>query len=184
MEVIGTTIDDAAGEAFDKAAKLLGFPYPGGPFVDKFAQEGNSSAFSFAKPSIKGYDFSFSGLKTSILYFLQKQQMLDPDFIEKNKADLCASIQETVIGILMKKLLKAAQDYGINQLAIAGGVSANSGLRTALLNLEKEKDFQVFIPKFDYCTDNAAMIAITAKYMFEKGIFADQQVAATARFSI
>jgi len=184
MEVIGTTIDDAAGEAFDKAAKLLGFPYPGGPFVDKFAQEGNSSAFSFAKPSIKGYDFSFSGLKTSILYFLQKQQMLDPDFIEKNKADLCASIQETVIGILMKKLLKAAQDYGINQLAIAGGVSANSGLRTALLNLEKEKGFQVFIPKFDYCTDNAAMIAITAKYMFEKGIFADQQVAATARFSI
>jgi N6-L-threonylcarbamoyladenine synthase len=184
MEVIGTTIDDAAGEAIDKAAKLLGFPYPGGPFVDKFAQEGNSSAFSFAKPSIKGYDFSFSGLKTSILYFLQKQQMLDPDFIEKNKADLCASIQETVIGILMKKLLKAAQDYGINQLAIAGGVSANSGLRTALLNLEKEKGFQVFIPKFDYCTDNAAMIAITAKYMFEKGIFADQQVAATARFSI
>jgi N6-L-threonylcarbamoyladenine synthase len=184
MEVIGTTIDDAAGEAFDKAAKLLGFPYPGGPFVDKFAQEGNSSAFSFAKPSIKGYDFSFSGLKTSILYFLQKQQQLDPDFIEKNKADLCASIQETVIGILMKKLLKAAQDYGINQLAIAGGVSANSGLRNALLNLEKEKGFQVFIPKFDYCTDNAAMIAITAKYMFEKGIFADQQVAATARFSI
>lgn len=184
MEVIGTTIDDAAGEAFDKAAKLLGFPYPGGPFVDKFAQEGNSSAFSFAKPSIKGYDFSFSGLKTSILYFLQKQQQLDPDFIEKNKADLCASIQETVIGILMKKLLKAAQDYGINQLAIAGGVSANSGLRTTLLNLEKERGFQVFIPKFDYCTDNAAMIAITAKYMFEKGIFADQQVAATARFSI
>ncbi len=184
MEVIGSTIDDAAGEAFDKAAKLLGFPYPGGPFVDKFAQEGNSSAFSFAKPSIKGYDFSFSGLKTSILYFLQKQQQLDPDFIEKNKADLCASIQETVIGILMKKLLKAAQDYGINQLAIAGGVSANSGLRNALLNLEKEKGFQVFIPKFDYCTDNAAMIAITAKYMFEKGIFADQQVAATARFSI
>ena len=184
MEVIGSTIDDAAGEAFDKAAKLLGFPYPGGPFVDKFAQEGNSSAFSFAKPSIKGYDFSFSGLKTSILYFLQKQQQLDPDFIEKNKADLCASIQETVIGVLMKKLLKAAQDYGINQLAIAGGVSANSGLRNALLNLEKEKGFQVFIPKFDYCTDNAAMIAITAKYMFEKGIFADQQVAATARFSI
>ncbi len=184
MEVIGSTIDDAAGEAFDKAAKLLGFPYPGGPFVDKFAQGGNASAFSFAKPSTKGYDFSFSGLKTSILYFLQKQQQLDPDFIEKNKADLCASIQETVIGILMKKLLKAAQDYGINQLAIAGGVSANSGLRNALLNLEKEKGFQVFIPKFDYCTDNAAMIAITAKYMFEKGIFADQQVAATARFSI
>lgn len=184
MEVIGSTIDDAAGEAFDKAAKLLGFPYPGGPYIDKFAQEGNASAFSFAKPSIPGYDFSFSGLKTSILYFLQKQQQLDPDFIEKNKSDLCASIQETVIAILMKKLLKAAQDYGINHIAIAGGVSANSGLRNAVLNLEKDKGFQVFIPKFDYCTDNAAMIAITAKYMFERGIFADQQVAATARFSI
>ncbi len=184
MEVIGSTIDDAAGEAFDKAAKLLGFPYPGGPYIDKFAQEGNAFAFSFAKPSIPGYNFSFSGLKTSILYFLQKQQNLDPDFIEKNKADLCASIQETVIDILMKKLLIAAQDYGINQLAIAGGVSANSGLRNAVLNLEKERGWQVFIPKFDYCTDNAAMIAITAKYMFEKGIFADQQIAAAARFSI
>lgn len=184
LEVIGSTIDDAAGEAFDKAAKLLGFTYPGGPLIDKYAQEGNQHAFSFAKPVIPGYDFSFSGLKTSILYFLQKQQAIDPLFIETNKADLCASIQHTVIEILMKKLIKAAKDYGITDIAIAGGVSANSGLRKAVLSLEKDRGWNVFVPKFEYCTDNAAMIAITAKYMFEKGIFADQNVAASARYSI
>ena len=184
MEVIGSTIDDAAGEAFDKAAKLLGFAYPGGPFIDKYAQEGDTNAFSFAKPVISGYDFSFSGLKTSILYFLQKKEAIDPSFIETNKADLCASIQYTVIEILMKKLIKAAKDHGITEIAIAGGVSANSGLRKAIMSLEKDRGWKVFVPKFEYCTDNAAMIAITGKYMFEKGIFADQKVAASARYSI
>jgi len=184
LEVIGSTIDDAAGEAFDKAAKLLGFPYPGGPLIDKHAKLGDPAKFSFAKPQIPGYDFSFSGLKTSILYFLQKQQAIDPHFIENNRNDLCASIQRTVIEILMKKLVKAATELNINQIAIAGGVSANSGLREAVLKLEQEKGWSVFIPKFDYCTDNAAMIAITGKYMLEKGLTTDQQVTATARFSI
>ena len=184
MEVIGSTIDDAAGEAFDKAAKLLGFPYPGGPLIDQHAKLGNPQSFSFAKPNISGYDFSFSGLKTSILYFLQKQQAIDADFIEKNRDDLCASIQRTIIEILMKKLIKAASELNITQIAIAGGVSANSGLRNAVVQLERDKGWKVFIPKFEYCTDNAAMIAITGKYMLEKGMVSDQQIAATARFSI
>lgn len=184
MKVIGSTIDDAAGEAFDKAAKLLGFPYPGGPFIDKHGKNGNPDKFQFSKPSIPGYDFSFSGLKTSFLYFLQKQQALNPDFIAENLDDLCASLQQTVVDILLKKLLKAAKEYNIRHLAIAGGVSANSALRKELIAVGERLGMAVYIPKFEYCTDNAAMIAITGKFMYEKKLFADQSIAATARYSM
>jgi len=184
MKVIGTTIDDAAGEAFDKAAKLLGFPYPGGPLVDKHAQLGDATKFKFSKPNIQGYDFSFSGLKTSILYFLQKETAKNPDFISEKLNDLCASIQATIIEILLKKLTKAAGELGIKEIAIAGGVSANSGLRSAINEVGEKNGWKVYIPRFEYCTDNAAMIAITGKYMFDKGLFADQTIAATARYSI
>ena len=184
MKVIGSTIDDAAGEAFDKAAKLLGFPYPGGPLIDKFAKEGDPTKFAFAKPNIQGLDFSFSGLKTSILYFLQKATKLNPSFIEENKADLCASIQASVVEILIKKITKAAKEHNINQIAIAGGVSANSGLRDALNLAGKNNQWDVFIPKFEYCTDNAAMIAITGKFLYEKEIFGSQNSAASARLSL
>ncbi|MCE2742999.1 MAG: tRNA (adenosine(37)-N6)-threonylcarbamoyltransferase complex transferase subunit TsaD [Fluviicola sp.] len=184
MEVIGQTIDDAAGEAFDKAAKTLGFPYPGGPLIDKHAKLGNPDRFEFSKPQIKGYDYSFSGLKTSILYFIQKQVKENPNFLEENINDLCASIQKTIIEILFKKLILAAKDLKINQIAIAGGVSANSGLRTKLMEVGAQKKWDVYIPKFEFCTDNAAMIAITGKYMYKNGIFADQTVTATARLKI
>ncbi len=184
MKVIGTTIDDAAGEAFDKAAKMLGFPYPGGPLIDKFAKEGDPTKFTFAKPNIQGLDFSFSGLKTSILYFLQKETKLNANFIEENKADLCASIQVSVVDILLKKITKAAKEHNIHQIAIAGGVSANSGLRNALQEAGKKYQWNVFIPKFEYCTDNAAMIAITGKFLFEKGIFGNQKSAAASRLPI
>jgi N6-L-threonylcarbamoyladenine synthase len=181
MQIIGTTIDDAAGEAFDKIAKLLGFPYPGGPLIDRFAQEGDSHAFTFSKPQIEGYDYSFSGLKTSVLYFLQKQLKENPDFIGQNKADICASVQHTILDILFKKLVKAAADHRVTDIAIAGGVSANSGLRSRLAEEGKTRGWRVFIPKFEYCTDNAAMIAITGKFLYEKGMFADQSVSAIAR---
>ncbi len=184
MKVIGTTIDDAAGEAFDKAAKMLGFPYPGGPLIDKHAKKGNPNKFEFSKSSILNYDYSFSGLKTSILYFLQKQVKLNENFISENLDDLCASIQNAIIDSLLKKLQKAAKELNITEIAIAGGVSANSGLREALTKLSSEKKWNVYFPKFEYCTDNAAMIAITGKYMFEKGMFADQSIAATARYSM
>ena len=184
MEVIGQTIDDAAGEAFDKAAKTLGFPYPGGPLIDKHAKLGNPDRFEFSKPQVKGYDYSFSGLKTSILYFIQKQVKENPKFIEENLNDLCASIQKTIIEILFKKLILASKDYKINQIAIAGGVSANSGLRSKLSEIGIQKKWDVFIPKFEFCTDNAAMIAITGKYMYKNDIFADQTVTATARLKI
>jgi N6-L-threonylcarbamoyladenine synthase len=184
MKVIGSTIDDAAGEAFDKAAKLLGFPYPGGPLVDKHAQLGDPTKFQFSKPNMQGYDFSFSGLKTSILYFLQKETAKNPGFIEENLNDLCASIQATIISILLRKLTQASKDLGIQHIAIAGGVSANSGLRKAIHEAGEKNGWKVYIPKFEYCTDNAAMIAITGKYMFDKGLFADQTIAATARYSI
>jgi N6-L-threonylcarbamoyladenine synthase len=184
MEVIGTTIDDAAGEAFDKAAKLLGFPYPGGPMIDKFAKEGDPLRFTFAKPKVEGYDFSFSGLKTSILYFLEKEKKKDPDFIQKNLADLCASIQSTIISILFHKLIKASAELNIKEIAIAGGVSANSGLRKELDRVACDRNWTIHIPKFEYCTDNAAMIAITGKFMFEKGMFADQSIAPVARMPI
>lgn len=184
LEVIGTTIDDAAGEAFDKAAKLLGFPYPGGPYIDKHAQKGDPTKFSFAHPQIKNYDYSFSGLKTSILYFLQKETLKNPEFISENLDDLCAGIQHTIISIVLKKVKKAAKELGIKQIAIAGGVSANSGLRKALLEMGEKEEWQIFIPKFEYCTDNAAMIAITGKYMFDKELFAEQSISASARMPI
>ena len=184
MKVIGTTIDDAAGEAFDKAAKMLGFPYPGGPMIDKHAKNGDPNKFEFSKASISNYDYSFSGLKTSILYFLQKQLKINEHFISENLDDLCASIQNAIIDSLLKKLQKAAYELKITEIAIAGGVSANSGLRAALTKLSSEKKWNVYFPKFEYCTDNAAMIAITGKYMFEKEIFANQSIAATARYSM
>jgi N6-L-threonylcarbamoyladenine synthase len=181
MEVLGSTIDDAAGEAFDKSAKLLGFPYPGGPLIDKFAQDGNPDAFSFSAPKIDDYDFSFSGLKTSIMYFLKKEQKENPNFIEENKKDLCASIQKTIVSILIKKIEKAATDLKINEIAIAGGVSANSGLRKAMLALGEQNEWKIFIPKFEYCTDNAAMIAIAGRFMFDQKLFAGQEITSQAR---
>jgi len=180
LEILGQTIDDAAGEAFDKSAKMLGLPYPGGPLIDKYAKEGNPHAFMFAKPSIPALNFSFSGLKTSILYFLQKQE---PNFIQNNLKDLCASIQHTIIQILMKKLEKAVTQTGINQVCIAGGVSANSGLRTALTEMGKKKGWQTYIPKFEYCTDNAGMIAITAYYKYLDNAFDDLTVTPSAHSS-
>jgi N6-L-threonylcarbamoyladenine synthase len=183
MEVIGQTIDDAAGETFDKAAKIMGLPYPGGPLIDKFAREGNPKAYLFPHPNIPNLDFSFSGLKTSILYFLRDELAKDPDFIEKNKLDLCASIQYTIVDILMRKVKNAVKETGIMQVAIAGGVSANSGLRQAMLNQEESSGWQVYIPKFEYCTDNAAMIAITGYFKYHKEQFAGQEVTPYTRYN-
>lgn len=181
MIVLGSTIDDAAGEAFDKTAKILGFPYPGGPLIDRYAKEGNPKAFTFSKPQVDGYNFSFSGLKTSVLYFIQKEVAKNPQFIEENKADLCASIQETILEILFKQLRKVSTDTGISEIAIAGGVSANSGLRNRLQEEGKTRGWNVYIPKFEYCTDNAAMIAIAGKFLAENKQFADQSISANAR---
>lgn len=181
MTVLGSTIDDAAGEAFDKTAKLLGFPYPGGPLIDHYAQEGNPLAFTFSKPQVDGYNFSFSGLKTSVLYFIQKEVAKNPDFIAENKADLCASIQHTILEILFKQLHKVSKDTGIKEIAIAGGVSANSGLRAKLQEEGAKNGWNVFIPKFEYCTDNAAMIAIAGKFLAEKKQFVQQDISANAR---
>lgn len=178
LEVIGETIDDAAGEAFDKSAKLLGLPYPGGPLIDKYAKEGNPLAFTFAEPQIPELNFSFSGLKTSVLYFLQKQE---PGFIQQHLADICASVQHTIITILLRKLKKAVQQTGVRQVCIAGGVSANSGLRKALQETGAKHGWKTFIPKFEYCTDNAAMIAITAYYKFQAGEFSSLSVGPSAR---
>lgn len=180
MTILGKTIDDAAGEAFDKAAKMLGLPYPGGPLIDKFAKEGNPLAFTFSKPRIDGLDFSFSGLKTSILYTIRDAVKLNPNFIEENQVDLCASIQKSIIDILIKKVEKAVSETGINHVAIAGGVSANTGLRNALLEKES-RGWGIYVPKFEYCTDNAAMIAITGKFLFDEKQFANQSIAAKAR---
>ena len=181
LTVIGETIDDAAGEAFDKSAKLLGLPYPGGPLIDKHAKQGNAKAFSFAEPQIPGLDFSFSGLKTSVLYFLQARQKEDPQFIEKHLDDLCASIQSAIINILMKKLKKAVLQTGISNVCIAGGVSANSGLRNALKEWGEQYHWHTYIPQFQYCTDNAAMIAITAYYKYLDNQFTTLDVGPTAR---
>lgn len=169
MRIIGETIDDAAGEAFDKSAKLLGLPYPGGPLIDKYAKTGNSDRFKFPEPQIPGLDFSFSGLKTAILYFLQENTKLDPNFVDNNLADICASIQHRIISILMNKLKKASKETGITDICIAGGVSANSGLRDALRLTGEKLKWNTFIPAFQYCTDNAGMIAITAYYKFLAG---------------
>lgn len=181
MEIIGQTIDDAAGEAFDKCAKVMGLPYPGGPVIDKLAKLGDPDAFPFAKPNIKDYDYSFSGLKTSFLYTLRDNLKTDADFIEKHKEDLCASLQKTVIDILMKKLIKAAKDLGITEIALAGGVSANSGLRQAFDDLHTKRGWTVFVPKFSYTTDNAAMVASAGYRKFQKGMFCDQTVAPYSR---
>ena len=181
MKVIGETLDDAAGEAFDKSAKLLGLPYPGGPLIDKYAQQGNPKRFVFAEPQIEGLDFSFSGLKTSVLYFLQKETKQDPGFVENNLADICASLQNRIVTILLKKLKKAALQTGISQLCIAGGVSANSGLRQGLRELCLQEKWKAFIPPFEYCTDNAAMIAMTAYYKYLNKDFVDLSVTASAR---
>jgi N6-L-threonylcarbamoyladenine synthase len=181
MEVLGSTIDDAAGEAFDKTAKILGLPYPGGPLVDKYAQAGNPHAFSFPEPQIPDLNFSFSGLKTSILYFINKGVQQNPNFIQEHLEDICASVQNRIITILLAKLTKAAKLYGISQVAIAGGVSANSGLRKALQDLAEKQNWEVFIPKFEYCTDNAAMIAIAGYYKFLATDFVGQDVAPLAR---
>lgn len=181
MEIIGTTIDDAAGEAFDKTAKILGLLYPGGPLIDKYAQLGNENRFDFAKPNMPNYDFSFSGLKTSILYFLQKQTKIQVDFMQTELNDICASVQKSILDILFVKLLKASKDLNIKQIAIAGGVSANSGLRKKLQEVGKANGWEVYIPKFEFCTDNAAMIAMTGYFMYREKLFTDQSVSAQAR---
>ncbi len=182
MKIIGQTIDDAAGEAFDKCAKVMGFPYPGGPLIDKYAKEGNLNTFKFSKPKIKDFDYSFSGLKTSFLYFLRDRLKEDKEFIEKNKADICASLQKTIIDILLEKLMAASEHTGINEIAIAGGVSANSGLRNAIITQGNLKKWQIHIPEFQYSTDNAAMIAITGYYKFLKKQYASLDVFPFARF--
>lgn len=169
MEIIGQTIDDAAGEAFDKCAKVMGLGYPGGPVVNRLANEGNPKAFAFSKPNVPGYDYSFSGLKTSFLYTLRDELEENPNFIEERKADLCASLQATVIDILMKKLRQAAKDLGIRQVAVAGGVSANTGLRDAFHDHARRYGWKVFIPKFAYTTDNAAMVAMNGYFSFIGG---------------
>ena len=183
LKVIGETLDDAAGEAFDKSAKLLGLPYPGGPLIDKYAKEGNPNRFAFAEPQIPELDFSFSGLKTSILYFLQKETKANENFVQENLTDLCASIQQRIITILLKKFKKAALQTGITDLCIAGGVSANSGLRQAFQQMCDEQEWRAFIPPFQYCTDNAAMIAITAHYKFLQNDFTQLSTTASARAS-
>ena len=184
MEIIGQTIDDAAGEAFDKCAKVMGLGYPGGPIVDKLAKVGNPDKFTFSKPNIAGYDYSFSGLKTSFLYFLRDEQKTDADFIEKNKEDLCASLQKTIVDILMNKLYRAANELKIKEVAVAGGVSANSGLRAAFEEYRRRYGWKIHIPKFAYTTDNAAMVAITGYYKYLKSEFCGYDAAPYARVEI
>jgi len=181
MEIIGKTIDDAAGEAFDKCAKLMGMPYPGGPHVDQLAKKGDAHKFVFNKPRLEGFDYSFSGMKTSFLYFLRDRMKEDPNFIEKNRADLAASLQETIVEILMNKLRRAAKKTGIGQIALAGGVSANSGLRSAIRKEADKRGWEVFIPPLKYTTDNAAMIAITGYFKYLEGEFAPDDIAPLAR---
>mgnify|MGYP001458140424 FL=1 len=181
MEIIGETTDDAVGEAFDKTAKILGLPYPGGPLIDQFAKEGNSKAFGFTKPKVEGLNFSFSGLKTQILYFVQKNTALNPNFIEENKADICASVQFTIIQILMEKLKLAVNQTGINQIAIGGGVSANSGIRKTLKEAEAKYGWKTYIPKFEYTTDNAAMIGIVGYQKYLHNQFEKASVVSKAR---
>ena len=183
MEILGETQDDATGEAFDKTAKILGLPYPGGPLIDKYAKEGNPHAFSFPFPKVEGLNFSFSGLKTSVLYFIQKNVKENPNFIQENLSDICASVQYTIIEILMRKLKKAVSQTGIQQIAIGGGVSANSALRATLQHYAKKDLWEVFIPEFQYCTDNAAMIGIAVYYKYLRKDFADMHVTAQARYN-
>lgn len=184
MEIIGQTIDDAAGEAFDKCAKVMGLPYPGGPVIDNLAKQGNSEKFKFNKPRIKNYDYSFSGLKTSFLYFLRDELKTNKNFIEDNKFDLCASLQKTIVDILFDKLIKAAKDYNISEIAISGGVSANSAVREAMEQFAHKKNWNIYLPKLSYTTDNAAMIAITGYYKYLNNEFADQSIIPNARLNI
>lgn len=184
MQIIGQTIDDAAGEAFDKCAKIMGLPYPGGPHIDRLAKEGNPTAFRFAMPDIAGFDYSFSGLKTSFLYRLRDEVAANPHFIEQNKADLCASLQKNIIDILLKKLIAASQQLGIDNIAVAGGVSANSGLRRELIAQGNSRGWQVFIPKPAFTTDNAAMIAVAGYYKYLRGYLCDISRPPFARTSI
>lgn len=184
MKIIGKTIDDAAGEAFDKIGKLFGLDYPAGPIVDKLAKTGDPHAFTFSKPKMDGYDYSFSGVKTSVLYFIQKELKKNPEFISENLNDLCASVQKTITETLMLKLEKAAAEYQISEVAIAGGVSANSNLREAMLTNKEKLGWNIYIPKFEYTTDNAAMIAMVAQLKYERGEFSDLSVSASARYDL
>jgi N6-L-threonylcarbamoyladenine synthase len=184
MEVIGETQDDAVGEAFDKTAKLLGLPYPGGPLIDKLAKEGDPNRFPFSLGEMPGLNFSFSGIKTAILYFLQKEVKNNPNFIEENKADICASVQKSLIDMLLRKTKKAMKEMNCTQIAIAGGVSANSGLRTLLSEMGAAMGWEVFIPAFSYCTDNAGMIAMAGHFKAEAGEFCGQDVSPLARYEL
>ena len=181
MRIIGTTIDDAAGEAFDKCAKVMGLPYPGGPVIDRLAKEGDPKAFRFARPHVEGYDYSFSGLKTSFLYTLRDAVAKDPEFIERHKADLCASLQATIVEILLDKLIRASKETGIRDIAIAGGVSANSGLRNGITATGARRGWRTFLPEFKFTTDNAAMIAMAGHYRYRNGEFASLDVSPVAR---
>jgi len=181
MEIVGQTNDDAAGEALDKTSKILGLPYPGGPMIDKYARLGNPDAYKFPEPQIPGLNFSFSGLKTAILYFIRDNTQLNPNFVHDNIADICASVERRIVTILLNKLKKAAQQYGVKDVALAGGVSANTGLRNGLKQLGEKMDWNTFIPQFQYCTDNAAMIAIAGYYKYLKGDFVEQDIAPLAR---
>lgn len=184
MEVIGETQDDAVGEAFDKAAKIMGLPYPGGPLIDKYAQSGDPKAYAFSKTSMPGLDFSFSGIKTAFLYFIRDERKKNPAFVEENLNDICASIQHHLVTMLTEKLVQASEETGIKQIAIAGGVSANSGLRNALKELAVNNNWDLFIPAFEYCTDNAGMIAMAAHHQYQKGIFSTLEVSPLARMPI
>tara|TARA_R110002049_G_scaffold132091_3_gene290947 strand:+ start:4281 stop:5309 length:1029 start_codon:yes stop_codon:yes gene_type:complete len=184
MEILGQTIDDAVGEAFDKSAKILGLPYPGGPLIDKYAQLGNPKDYPFPKPKVGGLNFSFSGLKTSILYFIQRETQKNPNFISENLNDICASIQYTIIKVLLDKLKKAVAQTGVKQIAIGGGVSANSGIRTVLKEAEQKHGWKTYIPPFEFCTDNAAMIGIVGYLKYKEGLFSQQDVTAKARYVI
>lgn len=184
MEVIGETLDDAVGEAFDKCGKMMGLGYPAGPIVDNLARAGNPDKFKFTKPKVKGLDFSFSGLKTAVLYFLQKQKKENPNFVEENVEDICASFQKTVVNILMDKLKLAVKQTGINRVAIGGGVSANSGIRNALKQAEANLGWDSYIPKFEYCLDNAAMIAIVGYYKYLDNQFTDYHTTSKARLKL
>ncbi|WP_462266749.1 tRNA (adenosine(37)-N6)-threonylcarbamoyltransferase complex transferase subunit TsaD [Mucilaginibacter sp.] len=181
MKIIGQTQDDAAGEAMDKTSKILGLPYPGGPLIDKYARQGNPDAYKFPEPQIPGYNFSFSGLKTAILYFIRDNEAKNPDFIKENLPDICASVEKRIVTILLNKFKRAAQEYNIKDLALAGGVSANTGLREGLQQLCLQQGWNSFVPNFEYCTDNAAMIAIAGHYKFLSGEFVGQEVAPMAR---
>jgi len=184
MEILGQTLDDAVGEAFDKTAKILGLGYPGGPLIDKLAQSGNPKAFQFPKPKVGDLDFSFSGLKTSILYFIQREVKKNPDFVTENIHDICASVQHTIVSILMEKAENAVKLTGINRVAISGGVSANSAIRKSLKEAEKIKGWKTYVPKFDYTTDNAAMIGIVGHHKYRKGLFDSNTIKASARLKV